>query len=154
MSAVVAASAPRLRPMCEDDLDRIMAIEQSAYEFPWTLGIFRDCLRFGYTCMVYEDDQDILGYGLLSVGAGECHLLNICIAPCYQGRGYGSRLIDLLLDVARARNARMAFLEVRVSNQAAFHVYTKMGFNELGVRKNYYPTHTGREDAMLLARSL
>ena len=154
MSAVVAASAPRLRPMCEDDLDRIMAIEQSAYEFPWTLGIFRDCLRFGYTCMVYEDDQDILGYGLLSVGAGECHLLNICIAPCYQGRGYGSRLIDLLLDVARGRNARMAFLEVRVSNQAAFHVYTKMGFNELGVRKNYYPTHTGREDAMLLARSL
>ena len=154
MSAVVAASAPRLRPMCEDDLDRIMAIEHSAYEFPWTLGIFRDCLRFGYTCMVYEDDQDILGYGLLSVGAGECHLLNICIAPCYQGRGYGSRLIDLLLDVARGRNARMAFLEVRVSNQAAFHVYTKMGFNELGVRKNYYPTHTGREDAMLLARSL
>ena len=154
MSAVAAAPAPRLRPMCADDLDRIMAIEHSAYEFPWTLGIFRDCLRFGYTCMVYEDDQDILGYGLLSVGAGECHLLNICIAPRYQGRGYGSQLIDLLLDVARGRNARMAFLEVRVSNKAAFHVYTKMGFNELGVRKNYYPTHAGREDAMLLARSL
>lgn len=154
MSAVATAAAPRLRPMCEDDLDRIMAIEHSAYEFPWTLGIFRDCLRFGYTCMVFEDDQDILGYGLLSVGAGECHLLNICIAPCYQGRGYGSRLIDLLLDVARGRNARMAFLEVRASNKAAFHVYTKMGFNELGVRKNYYPTHAGREDAMLLARSL
>ncbi len=154
MSAVAAAPVPRLRPMCEDDLDRIMAIEHAAYEFPWTLGIFRDCLRFGYTCMVYEDDQDILGYGLLSVGAGECHLLNICIAPRYQGRGYGSQLIDLLLDVARGRNARMAFLEVRVSNQAAFHVYTKMGFNELGVRKNYYPTHAGREDAMLLARSL
>ncbi len=154
MSAVVAAPVPRLRPMCEDDLDRIMAIEQSAYEFPWTLGIFRDCLRFGYTCMVYEDDQDILGYGLLSVGTGECHLLNICIAPRYQGHGYGSQLIDLLLDVARGRNARMAFLEVRASNKAAFHVYTKMGFNELGVRKNYYPTHAGREDAMLLARSL
>ena len=154
MSAVVAAPAPRLRPMCEDDLERIMAIEHAAYEFPWTLGIFRDCLRFGYTCMVFEDAQDILGYGLLSVGAGECHLLNICIAPCYQGRGYGSQLIALLLEVARGRNARMAFLEVRASNKAAFHVYTKMGFNELGVRKNYYPTHAGREDAMLLARSL
>lgn len=154
MSAVVMTPAPRLRPMREDDLDRIMAIEHAAYEFPWTLGIFRDCLRFGYICMVFEDDKDILGYGLLSVGAGECHLLNICVAPCYQGQGYGSKLIALLLDVARVRSAHMAFLEVRVSNKAALHVYTKMGFNELGVRKNYYPAHAGREDAILLARSL
>ena len=154
MSALASSALPRLRPMGEDDIARVIDIELVAYDFPWTIGIFRDCLRYGYICMVFENDSDLLGYGILSLGAGECHLLNICIAPRYQGRGYGSQLIDLLLDVARERNARMAFLEVRVSNKAAFHMYTKMGFNELGVRKNYYPTHAGREDAMLLARSL
>ena len=96
----------------------------------------------------------MLGYGILSLGAGECHLLNICIAPIYQGRGHGTQLIDGLLDLARSHSAKMAFLEVRASNHAAYRVYTKMGFNELGVRKNYYPAHHGREDAILLAREL
>jgi ribosomal-protein-alanine N-acetyltransferase len=140
--------------MLDADLERVIGIELSAYDFPWTLGIFRDCLRYGYHCMVFENDDDMLGYGILSIGASECHLLNICIAPPFQGCGHGTQLIDALLDLARGHNARMAFLEVRASNKAAYRVYTKMGFNELGVRKNYYPAHHGREDAFLLAREL
>ena len=154
MSAVVSAPPPRLRPMVEDDLARMIEIEIRAYEFPWTLGIFRDCLRYGYVCRIYEDDQGMTGYGILSIAAGECHLLNICIDPRFQGRGYGTDLVAQLLDVARTHNARMAFLEVRASNSAACHLYNKLGFNEMGVRKNYYPTRGGREDAILLAREL
>ena len=154
MSAVVSVPPPRLRPMVEDDLVRMIEIEIRAYEFPWTLGIFRDCLRYGYVCRIYEDDQGVTGYGILSIAAGECHLLNICIDPHFQGRGYGTDLVTQLLDVARAHNAKMAFLEVRASNSAAYHLYNKLGFNEMGVRKNYYPTRGGREDAILLAREL
>ena len=154
MSALASSAVPRLRPMCEEDLARVIDIELVAYDFPWTLGIFRDCLRYGYTCMVFESGEDLLGYGILSVGAGECHLLNICIAPDYQGRGHGAQMIDGLLELARTQAARIAFLEVRASNTAAYRVYTKLGFNELGVRKNYYPAHNGREDAILLAREL
>jgi [ribosomal protein S18]-alanine N-acetyltransferase len=154
VSALVSSAAPRLRPMRETDLERVIDIELKAYDFPWTLGIFRDCLRYGYICMVFENDEALLGYGILSLGAGECHLLNICIAPAFQGRGHGTQLIDGLLDLARTQAAKMAFLEVRASNLAAYRVYTKMGFNELGVRKNYYPAYNGREDAILLAREL
>ncbi len=154
MSALASSAVPRLRPMCEEDLVQVIDIELVAYDFPWTLGIFRDCLRYGYTCMVFESDEDLLGYGILSVGAGECHLLNICIAPAFQGRGHGAQMIEGLLELARTQAARMAFLEVRASNTAAYRVYTKLGFNELGVRKNYYPAHNGREDAILLAREL
>jgi ribosomal-protein-alanine N-acetyltransferase len=104
--------------------------------------------------MVYENDQGIVGYGILSIAAGECHLLNICIDPRFQGRGYGTSLVTRLLDVARTQNAGVAFLEVRTSNRAAYDMYSKLGFNEMGVRKNYYPTRGGREDAILLAREL
>jgi ribosomal-protein-alanine N-acetyltransferase len=154
VSAVVSAPQPHLRPMVENDLAQVIAIEIRAYEFPWTLGIFRDCLRFGYIAMVYENDQGIVGYGILSIAAGECHLLNICIDPRFQGRGYGTSLVTRLLDVARTQNAGVAFLEVRTSNRAAYDMYSKLGFNEMGVRKNYYPTRGGREDAILLAREL
>lgn len=154
MSVLPSSAVPRLRPMGADDLARVIDIELSAYDFPWTIGIFNDCLRYGYTCMIFESDQDLLGYGILSLGAGECHLLNICIAPAFQGLGFGTQLIEGLLDVARTQLARMAFLEVRASNKAAYRVYTKMGFNELGLRKNYYPAHNGHEDAIILAREL
>ena len=154
MSAVASDTLPWLRDMQEADLPAIMAIERVAYEFPWTEGIMRDCFRFGYVCKVYESRAGILGYGILSIGAGECHFLNICIAPTQQQRGHGARLVKALLDIARQARVRSAILEVRASNLAAFKLYDKLGFNEIGVRKNYYPTRTGREDALVLALEL
>jgi ribosomal-protein-alanine N-acetyltransferase len=154
MSAVASDALPVLRDMGVQDLPAIMAIERVAYEFPWTEGILRDCLRFNYLCKVYQTQSAILGYGVMSIAAGECHLLNICIAPGHQNRGYGALLVAKLLHIARQAGARTALLEVRVSNAAAFRLYHKLGFNEIGQRKSYYPGHSGREDALLLAREL
>ena len=153
MSAVLD-SQPRLRDMREEDLPAIMSIERSAYEFPWTEGIMRDCFKFGYLCKVYESREGIIGYGILSVAAGECHLLNICIHPEHQRLGHGARLVARLLQIARQAGARTALLEVRQSNKSAFRLYHRMGFNEIGQRKSYYPGHAGREDALVLMREL
>lgn len=153
MSAVLDVQ-PRLRDMREADFPEVMRIERAGYEFPWTEGILRDCFRFGYICKVYELPDAILGYGILSVAAGECHLLNICIDPEYQRLGHGSRLVAHLLRIARDAGACNALLEVRVSNTSAFRLYHRMGFNEIGQRKGYYPAHAGREDALVLAREL
>ena len=154
MSAVLRDAPPRLRAMEEADVPAVMAIERVAYEFSWTEGVLRDCFRFGYHCQVYESGDGIIGYGIISIGAGECHFLNICIAPPHQQRGHGANLVTLLLEIARAAHARTALLEVRVSNIAAFRLYHKLGFNEIGMRKGYYPARAGREDALVLAREL
>ena len=154
MNAVASDTLPWLRDMQEADLPAVMAIERVAYEFPWTEGILRDCFRFGHTCKVYESRAGIIGYGIISLAVGECHLLNICIAPAQQKLGHGARLVTELLQIARHAHARSAFLEVRASNIAAFRLYDRMGFNEIGVRKDYYPARTGREDALVLALEL
>ena len=154
MSAVISVAQPQLRPMSEADLAAVIRVEQAAYEFPWTVSIFRDCLHVGYHCFVYEDSRGLIGHGIMSVGAGECHLLNICIHPDYQRRGLGRVMISRLLALARRLQVRLALLEVRVSNTAAYNLYTKIGFSEIGMRKGYYPARRGREDAILLAREL
>lgn len=154
MSAVVSLPVPSLRPMGEADLEAVLVNELAAYEFPWTMGILRDCLRVGYVCYVCEADEGIVGHGVMSVAAGECHLLNVCVHPDHQRRGFGRLLVEFLLDLARTRGAHAALLEVRASNVAAYRLYTGMGFDEIGVRKNYYPAARGREDAILLARDL
>jgi ribosomal-protein-alanine N-acetyltransferase len=140
--------------MRNTDLGAVIAIEERAYEFPWTRGIFEDCLRVGYCCWVCEDERILYGYGVMSVGAAECHILNLCIAPEFQGQGLGRHLMNHLLHLGRRHNADTAFLEVRPSNQAAIRLYLNMGFNEVGIRRAYYPAHQGREDALILARSL
>jgi ribosomal-protein-alanine N-acetyltransferase len=154
MSAVVSAPHPRLRAMRETDLHAVLAVENEAYEFPWTLGIFRDCLRVGYQCYVLETPTALVGHGVMSVAAGECHILNICVHPDWQRRGLGAELVEFLTGVARRRGARMALLEVRVSNAIAYRLYTRLGFDEVGVRRGYYPARDGREDAVILAREL
>jgi ribosomal-protein-alanine N-acetyltransferase len=154
MSAVVKEGLPMVRSMREQDLPAVLEVERAAYEFPWTLGIFRDCLTFGYTCRVYQNARGLIGHGIMSVGAGECHMLNICVHPAYQRRGLGVHMVRHLMDLARAQKARSALLEVRSSNFAAYQLYTQIGFNEIGIRKGYYPAHNGREDAVILACEL
>lgn len=155
MSAIVAASAmPFYRPMREQDLAAVMSIEQRAYEFHWSEGIFRDCLRVGYGCWVMELDGGIAGYGILSLVVGEAHLLNVCIAPERQRQGYGRLLLEHFIQLAKERGASQMLLEVRPSNQAAIRLYHQRGFNEVGVRKAYYPGGKGREDALIMGLAL
>jgi len=153
MSAV-AISGTALRAMRSTDLEEVMRNELAAYEFPWTMGIFRDCLLAGHGCWVLERDGKLIGHGVLSVGAGEAHILNVCIAPRHQGRGHGRHLIQRLLDAARWHRVERVFLEVRPSNPAAMHLYESIGFNEIGRRPGYYPAAKGREDAVVMAMEL
>jgi ribosomal-protein-alanine N-acetyltransferase len=149
-----AAPAAALRPMRDGDLDAVMDIERRAYPFPWTRGIFRDCLRAGYPALVLVADGDVVGYGLLSVAAGEAHILNVCADPALPRQGHGRRLLRALLQQARGRGAQRVFLEVRPSNPAAIALYDAEGFNEIGRRPRYYPAASGREDAIVMALEL
>lgn len=153
MSAVIKDKEATLRPMTAADIPGVMRVERAAYEFPWSENIFRDCLQVGYYCCVLEDDSGrIIGHGIMSAAVGECHLLNICIHPDHQRRGHGERLVDYLLNIAYHAKARIAYLEVRMSNIAAKSLYLKRGFREVGVRKDYYPDpgFGNREDALIL----
>ena len=153
MSALPANDS-QMRPMQQADIDEVMAIEVRAYEFPWTAGVFRDCLRAGHQCWVLDSRRGILGYGVLSCAAGEAHVLNVCVAPEHQGHGHGRRILRRLLDLARWHMVDRIFLEVRPSNPGAKHLYEDIGFNEIGRRPNYYPARVGREDAIVMAMEL
>ena len=143
-----------LRPMVEEDLGAVMAIEARAYPFPWTLGIFRDCLRAGYPACVLAQERRVIGYFLMSLAADEAHVLNVCIAPEQQGCGHGRKLLRSILQIARGRGAQRVFLEVRPSNTGAIALYFDIGFNEIGRRPRYYPASEGREDAVVMAIEL
>jgi ribosomal-protein-alanine N-acetyltransferase len=154
MNTAARQLAVDLRPMRTEDIDAIMAIEERVYPAPWTAGIFADCLRVGYACWVFESDGAVVGYGVMSVGAGEAHVLNLAAHPDFQGRGLGRRMLRHLLRLARHREAAKAFLEVRPSNGRAIALYESLGFQEIGRRKGYYRDPDGREDALVLALPL
>lgn len=154
MSALLKPLLAGLRHMTEADIAAVMEIEQRTYPFPWTEGIFRDCLRIGYCCWIYEENYVPVAYAIMSVGGSEAHILNICVKSEARGRGLGRCLLAHMLQVARGQRADTMFLEVRPSNQTAITLYKKIGFNEVGVRKSYYPVANGKEDAIIFARSL
>jgi ribosomal-protein-alanine N-acetyltransferase len=134
----------------------VAALERQAYEFPWSPGIFRDCLFAGYTSVVVEHRGEVIGYAMMSVAAAaaEAHLLNLCVARERQREGYGSALLDLLMQQALQAGAERIYLEVRPSNVAALALYAREGFEQVGLRKRYYRAKSGSEDAVVLARQL
>lgn len=143
-----------IREMRADDLGRVIDIEIAAYEHPWTLGIFRDCLRVGYSCWVYQVDSVINAYGIVMLSGSEAHVLNLCVHPACQRRGIGRLMLNHMTQVARESGADTILLEVRQSNIIAIQLYLSADFHELGVRAGYYPDHSGREDAIIFAKSL
>ncbi|MFA5628429.1 MAG: ribosomal protein S18-alanine N-acetyltransferase [Thiohalomonadaceae bacterium] len=154
MSVAGKSATLLLRPMQNEDVSGVMLVEHLNYPYPWTAGIMRDCLRARYSCWVYELAERIIGYGVLSVGAGEAHILNISIHPDFQGQGLGRELLQHLLERARSHGADTVFLEVRPSNKTAVQLYDSTGFNQAGLRRNYYPAEQGREDALIMALTL
>ncbi len=143
-----------IRDMQHDDLSMVSDIERRSYEFPWSHGVFRDCLLAGYQTIVLVREEQVAGYAVLSVAAGEAHILNICVDPAYRARGYGEKLLDELLFRARASQVRQIFLEVRPSNDTAIALYRKKGFHQVANRPAYYQASEGREDAAVLAKKL
>lgn len=142
----------KIRLMAHDDLGQVADIERRSYEFPWSHGVFRDCLLAGYSCIVLERNRDVIGYSILSVAAGEAHILNLCIDPKFRQLGYGEKLLDELLRRAAQAEVREVFLEVRPSNEAAIELYRKKGFRLIASRPAYYQAKEGREDAAVYAK--
>ena len=140
----------QIRPMMEIDLPEVAAIEQQSYAFPWSENIFRDCLRVGYTCRALDLAGQIIGYGVMSLGAGEAHILNVCVREQFRSVGFGRRLLEHLLERAAAAGVAEAFLEVRPSNLAAIRLYQRLGFEQIGIRRGDYQAPDGREDAIVL----
>ena len=149
-------SAPEahIRPMVDPDIAAVVTMERASYQFPWSEGIFRDCLRVGYICRVVTLGKQVIGYGVMSVGAGEAHILNVCIGEAFRCRGIGKRMLGLLIERGTAAGMSEAFLEVRPSNTAAIRLYLSLGFEQVGVRRGYYQALGGREDAAVLKLTL
>ena len=139
--------------MTLQDISTVMEIETIAYVHSWSEGNFRDSISAGYEMVICDLEQQIIGYGVMSVAAGEAHLLNLCIHPQKQGRGYGRQLLSHLMRIADHKKAGTVFLEVRASNARACTLYHMAGFNEIGFRTGYYPSDSGREDAIVFAKS-
>jgi [ribosomal protein S18]-alanine N-acetyltransferase len=155
MSALREPGISRFRRMLHTDLREVLMIERRSYEYAWTEGIFRDCIRAAYHCRVLETPHGFIqSYGVLSTAAGEAHLLNLCVRPELQGQGLSRRMLDHLLELARTSQVRTVFLEVRPSNVRAIQLYDSAGFHEIGYRPGYYPAVRGREDALVMAREL
>jgi ribosomal-protein-alanine N-acetyltransferase len=152
----VASALDRLSPvrvthrmMTEADVGAVADLENLSYMFPWSAGIFRDCLRVGYTCRVVEAGDGLGGYAIMSMGAGEAHILNVCVRADLRGQSVGRRLMTWLLDEARRAGQSWVFLEVRPSNRPALLLYESLGFSQVGLRRGYYQAVGGREDAVV-----
>lgn len=154
MITPMAEPPTNIRDMNHDDLPMVSDIERRSYEFPWSHGVFRDCLLAGYQCVVLIREDRVAGYAILSVAAGEAHILNLCIEPDVRSLGYGERLLDELLYRARSASVREIFLEVRPTNATAIALYRKKGFHQIAARPAYYQAKEGREDAAVFAKKL
>lgn len=160
MSAAAQAgprSRPRLvrfRAMTPGDVPAVAAVERASYPFPWSEGIFRDCLRVGYLCRVADLDGEVVAYGVVAMGAGEAHILNLCVRSDLRGRNVGRQMLMLLIERSRQAGMEAVFLEVRPSNPHAIALYQSVGFGQVGLRKGYYQAADGREDALVLKLDL
>ena len=139
-----------IRPMLESDVAAVAALERACYAFPWSEGIFRDCVRVGYVCRVAVLGEALVAYSVMSIGAGEAHILNLCVSGDFRCRGVGRRMLLFMLERAIGAGMAEAFLEVRPSNTTAIRLYQSLGFDQVGTRRGYYQAVGGREDAVVL----
>lgn len=153
MSAVLAPRVEML-PMGLADLDEVFRIESRVFPFPWTRGNFVDAIAAGYSAWVCRIDPELVGYFVLMMALDEAHLLNISVAEKRQGLGFGARLLGQAMLVARRAGATSMLLEVRPSNEQALALYRHFGFQQIGLRRGYYPAANGCEDALVLRHAL
>jgi ribosomal-protein-alanine N-acetyltransferase len=145
---------PVIRRLDSGDLDHLIEIEEASYPYPWTKGIFADCIRVGYDCWGLQTGTELAGYSFQTHAAGENHLLNLCVAPGNQGQGLGKILLDHAIRLARLQQCFCILLEVRPSNRAGKGLYRKYGFHVVGERPDYYRSHQGRESALVMRLDL
>ncbi len=153
--AMTHAVEVQFEPLLADRVDAVVQIEQRAYAHPWNRTHFLDALQSGNQAQVLLAGETLLGYFVAMQGVDEVHLLNITVAPEYQGQGWSRMMLDALTLWARGRAAQWLWLEVRVGNTRAMRVYEAQGYARVGVRKDYYPSgHGQREDAVVMGLRL
>ena len=138
----------------EKDIDKVLAIEEESNPVPWTIKNFKDCIEKGYYSLVLKENNKVIGFAILSVSTEESHLLNIGLTSLKRGRGLGRELLEKIIMAAEVMGSKKIFLEVRISNVIAIDLYKASGFKEVGLRKKYYRLKEGREDAILMSKSL
>ncbi len=141
---------PQIRRMLMTDLDAVVAIEREVFLFPWTRGNFSDSIDSGYHCLVLEQNGHLFGYGVMIIGPEEAHLLTLSVAAGSQRKGWGEKLLQHFICIARDQRACSMFLDVRESNRAAARLYERIGFRQIGKRRDYYPAMGGREDSIVM----
>ena len=134
-----------------DDLAQISTIEKETNEYPWSLNNFKSSLDAGNNSIVLKDEKNILGYAFFSVIGTDSHLLNITVSKNYQRKGYGKKILEMVLYQSKVLGATIVFLEVRVSNYRAIVFYEKFGFKRDAIRYNYYDGNP-KEDALLMSK--
>lgn len=145
---------PEIRQMLVTDIDGVIVIEKEVFLFPWTRGNFGDSISSGYHCYVLELGGHIFGYGVMTIGPGEAHLLTLSVAAGWQQEGWGEKLLHHFICLAKEHHARSVFLEVRKSNLGAARLYERIGFRRTATRTGYYPAMGGREDAIVMELTL
>ncbi len=145
---------PEIRQMLVTDLDEVTVIEKEVFLFPWTRGNFGDSISSGYHCYVLELGGHIFGYGVMTIGLDEAHLLTLSVTAGWQQEGWGEKLLQHFICLAKEHHARSVFLEVRKSNFGAARLYERIGFTRIATRSGYYPAMGGREDAIVMELTL
>tara|TARA_R110002073_G_scaffold18299_2_gene67885 strand:+ start:2294 stop:2755 length:462 start_codon:yes stop_codon:yes gene_type:complete len=141
---------PLIRNMRPSDLNQVVCIEREIFLFPWSLGNFADSIETGYFCQVLEQSDTLFGYGVMITGPDEAHILTIGIAANWQKKGWGSKLLQHFIQLAKQQNKKTILLDVRESNLGATNLYKQTGFKQIAIRKDYYPAMCGREDAIVM----
>lgn len=145
---------PEIRQMLVTDLDEVIVIEKEVFLFPWTRGNFGDSISSRYHCYVLELGGHIFGYGVMTIGLDEAHLLTLSVTAGWQQEGWGEKLLQHFLCLAKEHHARSVYLEVRKSNLGAARLYERIGFTRIATRSGYYPAMGGREDAIVMELTL
>ena len=155
MKTLFETSQVAFEPLLATRLDEVMQVEQQAYAHPWSRANFLDALHSGYQAQMLVAGDEVIGYFVAMLGVEEVHLLNITVAPTFQGQGWAKVLLEALAIWARGQNTHWLWLEVRTGNTRALHVYESAGFRRMGLRKAYYPAaHGQREDALVMSLRL
>lgn len=147
-----------LIPLELKNLDEIAQLESTSSLHPWSRENFRSSLSSSHRCIGLrktgpENSAPLIAHVFISLAADQAELLLITVAKAYQGCGIGTLLLTTITEQLTGHAAEL-FLEVRPSNTAAIGLYESLGFNQIGVRKGYYPAPRGREDAWVYGASL
>ncbi len=142
----------RIRSLTQSDMSQMLSVERQAHSHPWTEWVFKDCLRSDYRFSgVVDGSEELAAFCVVANLFDEAHLLNICVLPSYQGQGLGRKLLGYLIGEAKNDGMERLLLEVRQGNSKALRLYKSEGFERIGLRKGYYPSAQGREDAVVLS---